>query len=89
MKRESCVNDDFICPVPMKWSDVYTSLLEVWRKDGSKSDDKPPVPLILAAWWYTPLLAKKVRWLETIEWARQHGCLELIPALTEEEKFRG
>ena len=83
------MNDDFICPMPRKWNDVYTALLDVWRKGGSKPQDKPPVPLILAAWWDTPIIAKKVRWLETVKWAATHGCSQLVPELTEEEKFRG
>jgi hypothetical protein len=83
------VTEDFVCPVPMKWNDTHTSLLAVWKKAGSPPNDKPPVPLILAAWWEYPLIAKKARWLETIEWAEKHDCRHLIPELTEEEKFRG
>jgi hypothetical protein len=68
-RSDGRVKDDFICPTPMRWNDIYTALLEVWRKGGSKPDDKPPVPLILAAWWECPPVAKKARWLETLDWA--------------------
>jgi hypothetical protein len=81
--------DDFICPMPMKWNDIHKSLLSVWKKAGAKPDDRPPEPLILAAWWEYPLIAKKARWLETLDWADKHNCRHLIPDLAESDKFRG
>jgi len=39
---------------------------------------KPALPLILAAWWDTPALAKMLRLREHIEWAFAHGCLDEV-----------
>src|SRR4030065_293103 len=68
MKQE----DDFVCPMPMKWNEIYTSLLKVWEKTGKDSKDKPPVPLILAAWHDAPGPMKLLRWKDTIAWANNH-----------------
>ncbi len=81
--------DDFFCPMLMKWNEIYTSLLKVWEQMGSDPKEKPPVPLILAAWNETPSLAKLLRWKETIDWAENHKCSHLVPELKDEEKFRG
>lgn len=81
--------NQYFCPMPMKWNDIYKSLLSVWKEQGQKPEDKPPVPLILAAWHDTPGLMKILRWKETIAWAEKHGVGHLIPELADDEKFRG
>ena len=73
----------------MKWNEIYISLLEVWERYGNNPADKPPVPLILAAWHETPDIMKLLRWKDTIEWAEKHNILHLIPVLKDEEKFKG
>lgn len=80
---------DFFCPMPLKWNEIYQSLLKVWEKQGASVDDKPPVPLILAAWHETTGLQKLLRWKDTLQWAEKHNCLDSIPELKEEEKFTG
>ena len=82
-------DDDFFCPMPMKWNEIYASLLTVWEERGKDPKDKPPVPLILAAWHDTTGLMKLLRLKETIAWANSHNCSHLIPELEEGEKFRG
>jgi hypothetical protein len=67
-------NQDYFCPTPMVWDEIYTSLLKVWETEGEKPEDKPPVPLILAAWHDMPGLMKLLRWKDTIEWADKHLC---------------
>jgi len=42
--------NDYFCPIPVKWNEIYKSLLRVWEKCDLPDSDKPPVPLILAAW---------------------------------------
>jgi hypothetical protein len=39
---------------------------------------QPALPLILAAWLDTPALLKMLRLAEHIQWAAQHGALELV-----------
>jgi hypothetical protein len=38
----------------------------------------PPAPLILAAWWDTPAIAKMVRLQEHLRYAEAHGVLRLV-----------
>ena len=87
--KEITLCKDFFCPMPIKWNEVYSSLLQVWSREGQEPRDKPPVPLILAAWHEATGIMKAIRWQETIEWAKRHNCSHLIPELKEEEKFRG
>ena len=83
------MEDDYYCPMPIKWNEICQNLLDFWEKHGKENNDKPPIPLILAAWYDTPGLSKLLRWKETIEWAEKQNCQHLIPELNEEEKFRG
>lgn len=78
---------DFICPQPRIWNDIYQVLLGAWTQINDPSVPKPPVPLILAAWWDTPPLFKSLRWKETVAWAEKHGVSHLIPELTSEESY--
>jgi hypothetical protein len=87
--KESTLCKDFFCPMPIKWNEVYSSLLQIWIREGQDPHDKPPIPLILAAWHEATGTMKAIRWQETIEWAKRHKCSHLIPELKEEEKFRG
>jgi hypothetical protein len=64
-----------VCPQPQKWQELYEMLPGRKRKNGGW---EPSLPLILAAWWDTPALAKMLRLGEHIEWASSHGCLEKV-----------
>lgn len=75
--------EDFICPVPMVWNEIYGNLCRIAEQRGLP---KPPVPLILAAWWDTPAMLKALRWQETLEWAGEHDLRGQIPELTDEQK---
>ena len=46
------------------------------KRDGAGC--RPAPPLILAAWYDTPVILKMLRLAEHIEWATQHGALELV-----------
>ena len=80
---------DYVCPAPMKWSEIYLSLLKIWALKVKNENDKPPIPLILAAWYETSDDMKESRWKGLILWAERHKCSHLIPELKEEEKYRG
>lgn len=82
-------DNQYFCPLPAKWNEVYESLLQVWRKAALPESEKPPIPLILAAWHETTGMQKLLRWKETVEWAKKHECSHLIPELSDNEKFRG
>jgi hypothetical protein len=66
-----------VCPQPMAWSRLWEMLPERRRVGGGW---EPGLPLILAAWWDTPGLAKHLRFLEHLEWAYEHGCLAAVDA---------
>lgn len=67
--------NDRVCLQPMLWNDLYEMLPSKKRVgDGWE----PGLPLILAAWWNTPVLLKKLRFREHIEWANEHSCLEEV-----------
>lgn len=82
-------SNDYVCPVPKKWNEIYIELIKVWERCGKNLDDKPPVPLILAAWHETSDDLKKLRWKDTIYWAEKHNVAHLIPAMKDEDKFKG
>ena len=64
-----------VCLQPQKWQQLYEMLPQKQRKG---SGWEPALPLILAAWWDTPALAKMLRLREHIEWASAHGCLDEV-----------
>jgi hypothetical protein len=64
-----------VCPQPRKWQELY-EMLPNKRRLGNGWE--PSVPLILAAWWTTPALAKMLRLREHVEWAEKQGCLEAV-----------
>ncbi|MDD2389002.1 MAG: hypothetical protein PHP23_04625 [Desulfobacterales bacterium] len=64
-----------VCPQPMRWQELYEMLPDKRRKGGGW---EPALPLILAAWWDTSALQKKVRFCEHIKWASAHGDLDIV-----------
>lgn len=79
-----------VCPQPMKWNELYEMLPDKKRKGLGW---EPSLPLILAAWWDTPIISKKLRLKEHLEWAEGHGCLDVIYSfltnLKEDEWYHG
>jgi hypothetical protein len=66
-----------ICPNPMPWHDVFERLTAHARTHPCVPPS-PPMPLILAGWAYSNDVDKMRRWDETIAWATQNGCPELV-----------
>jgi hypothetical protein len=66
-----------ICPHPQRWNELWEMLPER-RRVGLGWE--PALPLILAAWWDTPILLKSARLREHIEYASQHGALDQVNA---------
>ncbi len=79
-----------VCPQPQRWNELYKLLPDKKRKGGGW---EPALPLMLAAWWDTPILSKTIRFREHLEWADAHGVLDkvfkLIKNLPEEEWYHG
>lgn len=66
-----------VCPQPMRWNTLW-EMLPDRRRAGNGWE--PALPLILAAWWDTPALQKHLRFLEHLEWAHAHGCVDQVEA---------
>ncbi len=85
---EEAQKNDRVCPQPQKWNELYELLPNRVRRGNGW---EPDLPLILAAWWDTPAIQKILRLREHIEWASEHGCLDVIyefmQNLMEEEWF--
>ena len=67
--------NDRVCPQPQKWNELY-ELLPNRSRVGSGWE--PPLPLILAAWWDTPAIAKIARFREHLDWADRHGAIDVV-----------
>lgn len=78
--------NDRVCPMPIKWNELYEIL---HREHRVENGWHPPLPLILAAWYDTPALLKILRLQEHIEYAAQNGALaqvdEYLRHLNEED----
>ncbi len=64
-----------VCPQPILWNRLW-GLLPNRVQVGAGW--QPPLPLILAAWHDTPAMLKMLRLAEHIEWAEQHGALDVV-----------
>lgn len=63
---------DRVCPMPVRWSELWQSLPGRERRGGAW---EPPPPLIVGEWFSTPSFAKQERLAEQIRWADAHGAL--------------
>jgi len=75
------LDEDFICPMVWKWSDIYDKLVAEWNSH-PEHDDIPEPPHMLAP--NATDNARKQRWLDTVEWAESNGIQ--LPELAEHEK---
>lgn len=74
------------CPKPPVWADVHKELLRHFEESSAgQAVNTPPTPLILAGWVFSSASAKHQRWLETVEWAREYGCPEIVSRVAESE----
>ncbi len=64
-----------VCPIPQRWAELW-EMLPGRQRVGQGWE--PALPLILAAWWDTPILPKMLRLREHIEWADSHGVLQRV-----------
>jgi len=66
-----------ICPKPMPWNHVFECLTSQARIRRCMPPS-PPIPLILAGWAYSNDIEKLQRWEETVVWATNNGCPEMV-----------
>ncbi len=78
--------NDRVCPMPLRWTELWEMLLGREMRGGSW---QPPRPLILGEWWTTPSFTKVECLGEHINYAAAHGCLAevdvFLRGLTEAE----
>jgi len=78
----------FVCPMPIKWNEIYRKLVDECRRRLPQFEDlKPPTPLILNGWVYSNDKEKQDRWNATVKWADDHGLSHLIPELSESDIY--
>ncbi|WP_319526676.1 hypothetical protein [uncultured Desulfosarcina sp.] len=72
---EEASKNNRVCPMPMRWNQLY-ELLPNRRRKGAGWE--PALPLILAAWHDTPSLFKALRLKEHLEWDASHGAIDQV-----------
>jgi len=77
----------FISPIPRIWHDIHQRLEWYWINKLYRKVSPPPTPMILGGWNFSSDYDKKRRWNETLEWANEHDCLDLISVLKEDEQY--
>ena len=75
------MDEDFICPMVWKWSDIFEKLVEQWNAH-PEQDDIPEPPHMLSP--NATDNARRQRWSDTVDWAEKYGMN--IPVLDEHEK---
>ena len=74
-----------VCPNPLPWNDVYRRLTEVCYSRPELP--KPPVPLILNGWIFSNDAEKMRRWEDTVLWARNARCDEIVDSVPEDDFY--
>jgi len=66
-----------VCPNPGPWHEVFKRLT---RYAGGHTclPPSPPIALILSGWGFTNDIQKMRRWEETVAWAHNNGCADLV-----------
>jgi len=75
-----------ICPNPMPWNTAFNRLTDYARMHPC-IPPLPPKPLILNGWVYTNDVEKLERWEETVAWAKQNGCAELVAGISKQDFY--
>ena len=74
-----------VCPNPIPWNDVYKRLSKI--AETRAMPVKPPIPLILNGWVYSNDAEKIARWNQTIEWAKDARCEDILASLKDEDFY--
>jgi len=83
------MSEEYICPTPVKWDEIYTKLLLYYEKNTDTVFDKPPVPLILNGWVFSSDMDKHIRWIETCNWIAKYYPDKSISSLKQNEMYNG
>lgn len=75
-----------ICPNPMPWNDAFERLTK-FAEAHPCTPPSPPKPLILGGWAYSNDVKKMRRWEETVAWANDNGCLEVVGGIQDHDFY--
>lgn len=75
-----------ICLNPMPWNEAFTRLTK-FAKAHPCTPPSPPKPLILAGWAYSNDVEKMRRWEETVAWATDNGCIEVVTGIPDHDFY--
>lgn len=75
-----------ICPNPMPWHETHQRLTR-YAKTHRCVPPLPPKPLILSGRAYSNDIEKKYRWEETVRWATDNGCVELVNGIPDSDFY--
>lgn len=73
---EYCISKNRLCPMPMKWNDLFGMLKNT--KQNPDGGWTPSLPLILFAWDTTMPIEKQLRFKEHIQWASDNNQNEEV-----------
>jgi hypothetical protein len=80
----------WLCPQPQRWNDLWEILPDKTQQVGGW---KPSLPLILAGWWASSGIEKRLRFEEHLRWADDHGAadsiIDYLETLSSEDWFNG
>lgn len=66
-----CESNNRLCPMPMKWKELYEMLK-------NRRQWKPSLPLILTGWYESSPLHKYLVFQEHIQWATDNNQIEEV-----------
>jgi hypothetical protein len=76
-----------ICSCPRPWDQIFRRLLQ-YADAHPCTPPRPPTPLILNGWSFSNDTEKRVRWRETVAWAKVNGCSALIEGIPDEDFYQ-
>ena len=75
-----------VCPNPMPWHKAFQQLTK-YAQLHPCVPPSPPKPLILAGWVYSNDIEKMQRWEETVAWANQNRCTNLVSGIPDSDFY--
>ena len=71
-----------ICPEPVVWYQIYKRL-----SNHTRQHNAPPFPFVLAGWLSSNDHEKQLRWDETLRWATENDCLEIVKDIADSDFY--
>ena len=75
-----------VCPNPIPWNEAFKRLNR-FAAINNCLPAEPPIPLILMGWVGSNNVEKRDRWNETVQWAINNGCIDLIDSIQDKDFY--